>query len=92
MVGQQDDSPVLILVPYHHFTQDVRASFLGMVAVEPDQFMDKNIAVDRDTAFFDDAVIGVVLQTGNKKDLVFRPMGKKLVIITALRIDDDGPG
>ena len=81
MVGQQDDFPVLVLVPYHHFTQDVRASFLGIAAAEPNQFIGQDIAVGRNNAFFDDGIIGIVFQTGDKKDLVFRPIGKQLIII-----------
>ena len=83
MIGQKCDLPVLVLVSCHHLAQDMRASYLGIAAVEPDQFIGEEISVGRDTSFFDNGVIGVVLQTGNKEDPVFRPIGKQLVIIIA---------
>jgi len=83
MIGQQNDLTLVLFVPNHHPSEDMRTVFLGLDSVEPDQLITEHIAGDGDGPLLSDAVVGVFLHSGDEVDAVLCPGGKEFVVIVA---------
>lgn len=92
VIGEEDDLALMFLVPDHDAAQFVRALALCADASEADDFIGDDVAVLGYGETADDAIVGVVFESGNEVDAFFGPGGEKLVVVEGLVHGDDGTG
>lgn len=92
MIGQQNDLPIMLLVPDDDAPEEMGAVSLGIISLDPDELIRDDGAMEGRRKLADHLIIRIVLEPGDKENPLPGPLTEEGIIGESLVNGYYGPG